>query len=155
MELKDILTLVISGIGIPLAAITALKALAEYRKQGITKRAETFITMRSRLREDPSFKNICELLETDDLRLRDVSLVERDRFIGFFEELALMRNSGFVNDQVALYMFGYYAVRCLESKNFWYGLNPEHSLWALFTDFARQMQEAEQNFQYERKKFRL
>jgi hypothetical protein len=92
--------------------------------------------MRTRLREDASFKNICELLEKDDARLTDVSLVEKDRFLGYFEELALLRNSAFINDRVAFYMFGYYAARCRESRCFWRGLNRNHELWALFLNFA-------------------
>ena len=38
---------------------------------------------------------------------------------------------------VALYMFGYFAIRCHDSKNFWAGLNCEQVLWSLFMDFAR------------------
>jgi hypothetical protein len=155
LTLAQIITAILSTLGVTVAAVSAFKALAEYRKQGITKRSEIFLQMRSRLREDESFKRICDLLETDDERLKDVSLVEKDRFTGFFEELALLRNSGFINDHVALYMFGYFAIRCFQSKNFWDGLNRNQPLWALFMDFARQMQEAERTFRYERRRFRL
>ena len=155
MELKDKITIAISSIGAAIAIITAIKALIEYRKQGITKRAEIFLQMRSRLREDPSFKNICQLLETDDEELKEVSLIEKDRFIGFFEEFALMKNSGFINNHVSFYMFGYFAVKCLGSQNFWYKLNKTHNLWALFMDFAKQMKEAQQSFEYDRKNFHL
>ena len=122
MEMKDLLPITISAVGATVAIVTAIKALIEYRKQGITKRAEIFLQMRSRLREDPSFKNICQLLETDNEKLREIPLIEKDRFIGFFEEFALIKNSGFINDNVSLYMFGYFAVACLESKNFWHSL---------------------------------
>jgi hypothetical protein len=155
MELKDTLAITISGVGATVAIATAIKALIEYRKQGVTKRAEIFLQMRSRLREDPSFKNICQLLETDDEELKEIPLIEKDRLIGFFEELALMKNSGFINDQVSLYMFGYFAVQCLDSKNFWHGLNKSHNLWALFMDFATQMKDKRQSFKYDRKNFHL
>lgn len=156
METKDLLTMVVSAIGVVVAIITiALKALFEYRKQGVTQRSEMFLKMRSRLREDASFKNICQLLETDDEGLRKVPLVEKDRFIGFFEELALMRNSGLINDHVTLYMFGYFAVRCINSKNFWDGLNRDHKLWTLFMDFAKQMKTAEKTFEYDQTHFHL
>jgi uncharacterized membrane protein YbhN (UPF0104 family) len=159
---KDVLTLTISAIGIMVAAFSAARAIVEYRKQGVTKRAEIFLQMRTRLREDVSFKNICDLLETDDESLKDIPIVERDRFLGFFEELALLRNSGFINDRVAFYMFGYYAARCRESRYFWRNLDRKHELWALFLSFAEQMQETERRMQeiertfwFERRQFRL
>jgi hypothetical protein len=83
LSLAQTITAVIGALGVAVAGFSALKALAEYRKQGITKRSEIFLQMRSRLREDDSFRYICNLLEGDDERLRDVSLVEKDRFIGF------------------------------------------------------------------------
>ena len=155
MELKDTLTISVSAMTATVAVITAIKVLIEYRKQGVIKRAEIFLQMRTRLREDETFKNICDWLETDDEKLKDISLVEKDRFMGFFEEFALLKNSGFVNDQVSLYMFGYFAIRCLDSNNFWHGLNKDHQLWALFFDFAEQMKEANKVFKYERARFRL
>jgi hypothetical protein len=155
MELKDTITLLITGTVAFFTIISVLKGLVEYKKQGITKRTELFIQMRSRLREDRTFARICELLEEDDELLRDIPLIEKDRFLGFFEELALMKNSGLINDRVALYMFGYYAIRCFESKNFWYNLNREEPLWSLFIDFAEQMKIAEHRFQYKREEFHL
>ena len=155
MDVKDTLTITIGAAGVTVATITAIKALIEFRKQGITKRAEMFLQMRSRLREDPSFKHICQLLETDDKKLREVSMIEKDRFLGFFEELALIKKSGFINDDVTLYMFGYFAVKCLESKNFWYNLNKPHDLWVVFMEFAQQMKEAQNSFSYDEKNFHL
>jgi hypothetical protein len=155
MEPKDIAPAIIGGVGVLVAAFTLIKGLIEYRKQGLTKRAEIFLQLRTRLRQDPQFSKLCDLLEVDSPELRSVPLVERDRFIGFFEELALMRNSGLINDQVCLYMFGYFAIRCLHSNNFWHDLNRDQQLWALFMDFAKQMDEAHKSFKYEAKCFRL
>jgi hypothetical protein len=155
MEPKDITTAIIGSVGVLVAAFTLVKGLIEYRKQGVTKRAEIFLQLRTRLRQDPQFSRLCDLLEVNSPELRGIPLVERDRFIGFFEELALMRNSGLINDQVSLYMFGYFAIRCLHSKNFWHDLNRDQPLWALFVDFAQQMEAAQKSFKYEPKAFRL
>ena len=155
MDLTNIITLSVGLAGAAVGIGSLVRAVIEYRKQGVTKRSELFLKMRSRLREDPSFKNICSLLERDDKELMKVPLYEKDRFLGFFEELALVNNSGLINEKVALYMFGYYAIRCLKSRNFWYGLDPNHQLWALFKDFATQMEKAERDFQYDRKDFHL
>jgi hypothetical protein len=137
------------------ALATLIKGLVEYRKQGSTKRAEIFLQMRARLRQDQSFSKICDMLEVDSPELRDIPLVERDRFIGFFEELALMRNSGLITEQVTLYMFGYFAIRCYHSKNFWFGLNRDQPLWSLFMDFSKQMDVAHNEFKYDRRQFRI
>ena len=155
MATKDTLTVIIGAVGVTVATVTAIKALIEFRKQGITKRAEMFLQMRSRLREDASFKEICQMLETDDEMLKKVSLIEKDRFLGFFEELALIRKSGFINKDVSLYMFGYYAIKCLDSENFWVGLNRSHNLWGLFNDFAEEMKTARDSFIYDEKNFHL
>ncbi len=111
--------------------------------------------MRKRLREDVSFSSICALLETDSEKLCDVQLIEKDRFIGFFEELALMKNSKLINNNVTLYMFGYYAIRCNKSKNFWNGLNKKQALWSLFFNFANEMEQAEKKFKFKKSDFRL
>lgn len=155
MDLKDYLTLTIAAAGVVAAVGTMIKGLIEYRQQGVTKRAEIFLQMRARLRQDPSFSRICGLLELDSPELREIPLVERDRFVGFFEELALMKNSRLINDQVALYMFGYFAIRCYKSSNFWGDLNKNQPLWSLFMDFAQQMETAQRKFKYSPQAFRL
>lgn len=88
------ISLSVAVLGALVGLGTFIKALMEFRKQGAAKRSDLFLSLRSRLREDPSFKEICSLLEGDDPRLQEVPLVEKDRFLGFFEELALLRNTG-------------------------------------------------------------
>jgi hypothetical protein len=153
--LKDILTITISSIAAAVGLFALIKGIIEYRKNSLTKRSELFLSMRSRLREDKEFIEISRLLETDDETLRDIPLIQKDRFTGFFEELAIMKNSGLINNQVTLYMFGYYAIRCNKSVNFWYGLNRKQKLWSLFFNFAEDMEKAEANFKFNRRDFHL
>jgi hypothetical protein len=155
IELKDVLTLVISAVAVIVGFITLIKGLIEFRKSTITKRLELFLSMRSRLREDSNFIEICELLERDDPKLRVIPLVQKDRFTGFFEELAIMRNSGLMTDELALYMFGYYAILCNKSENYWYGLNKKQVLWSLFFDFASDMERRRDSYRYDRKRLNL
>lgn len=155
MELKDAVTIAIGAAGVTVALAAAVKAIVEYQKQGITKRAEIFLQMRSRLKQDSSFNNICQMLETDDAALREISIVEKGRFIGFFEEFSLLKNSGFINQHVSFYMFGYFAIKCLDSENFWHGLKKDEPLWSLFRDFANQMKKARDTFTYKSKKLHL
>ncbi len=155
MESKDIVSSILGGIALVFTAFSIIQGLIEYKKQGVTKRAEIFIQMRTRLREDPVFKNICNLLETDEEELKEISIADKDRFLGFFEELAVMKNSGLINEQLTFYMFGYYAIRCFDSANFWHNLNRKHALWSLFMDFAKTMIVTEKGFVYKQKDFRL
>ena len=52
-------------------------------------------------------------------------------------------------------MFGYFAIRCAKSENFWYGLNKNQVLWSAFFDFADQMKELELSFRFNRSKFKI
>jgi hypothetical protein len=150
MLLKDMLALalILAGLTATIALATLFKAIIEYKRNASTKRLELFLAMRTRLRQDKEFIEICELLEMDDERLRSIPLVQKDRFTGFFEELAIMRNSGLINDAVTLYMFGYWAIRCNQSDNFWYGLNRNQALWSLFFSFATDMERAHATFAF-------
>jgi hypothetical protein len=56
MDLKDILTLVIAGLGTAVALTTFLKAAIEYVTQGRQKRADQFFELRRRMEDYPDFK---------------------------------------------------------------------------------------------------
>ena len=152
MELKDTFTLGVSFTGVVLAGIVAIKAVVEYIKQGRAKRSEIFLMMRTRLRADPEFKKICDLLDSDSPALRDVPWIEKDRFVGFFEELAILHNSGLLRTEIMLYMFGYFAIECKNSQHFWGDVSKEGNLWELFFDFAEEMERAKREFRFDRKR---
>lgn len=145
---KDLATIV----GAVVAFVTLLKGVIEYTKQGAQKRAEHFIEMRKRLKENLTFKQICALTEGNDEQLKKLQFSDKRDFLGFFEEVALMVNSGLIKKEVAHYMFGYYALRCWESDSFWMGVNRDSPYWALFKDFATQMKEVEESFVFKRRK---
>jgi hypothetical protein len=84
------------------------------------------------------------LLEHDDPKLTTISFGTKRDFLGFFEDIALMNNSGLINDQVIHYMFGYYAIRCYQSQNFWTEVNKDSPYWKLFSKFAEKMENIEQ-----------
>ena len=155
ITLKEILTFSLSAVVAIIGLATLIKAIIEYKRSTATKRLELFLSMRTRLREDGEFKVICDLLETDDHKLREIPLIQKDRFTGFFEELAIMRNSGLINDDVTVYMFGYFAILCNQSKNFWYGLNRDQPLWSLFFSFAEDMENAQNEFHFDNKRFHV
>ena len=116
------------------------------------------------------FRYICTLL--DDLlddrlsanasnTLRLLPWIEKRDFVGFFEELALMAESGLIRTSVVHYMFGYYAVECSKSDEIWNdtdGLKRDSRYWALFHSFANRMQIEEKKFvrqKFSPKKYRM
>lgn len=148
---KDLATI----IGVAIALFTLVKSLLEYMSQGAQKRAEQFIVMRKRFKENVDFKEMLDLLERDDPKLAKIPFKEKRDLLGFFEEIALMTNTGLIRRPVAHYMFGYYAIKCWESENFWEGVNRRAIYWALFRDFVDQMREVENSFRYHRSTFRF
>jgi hypothetical protein len=155
VEVKDAISLSISGAVLFITAISVVKGLIEYKRQGVTRRAEMLLKMRSKLREDPAFAKIASLLEEDSEQLRDTDLADKERFLCFFEEVSLMHNSGLMNDQVAFYMFGHLAVLCLNSRNFWHKVNINHIVVAPFRDFAEQMQRLGSGSEHKTRRFHL
>jgi hypothetical protein len=142
-----------------IGAVIALGALAkgvfEYSLQGAQKRAEQFVGMRRRFKENETFRELCSLTETDDPRLSTTPFKDKRDLLGFFEEIALMTNSGLIRESVAHYMFGYYAIRCWKSTHFWHGVNRESSYWSLFRDFVSRMENREAGFTFRRREMRF
>jgi hypothetical protein len=140
----------------PIVAIGLLfKGIAEYTAQGRQRRAEHFLAIRGRLKNNESFKAICDLLENDDPSLAEIAFKEKRDFLGLFEEVTLLMNSRLIRKSVAHYMFGYYAIRCWESRNFWTDVNRDSSYWAAFRAFVDEMKNLEASFEYSPRRFRF
>jgi len=150
-DAKDLATIVVAIVAIA----SLIKAVMEYVAQGAQKRAELFFSLEKRFWENPKFKEICEWLETDDPALASLSFKDKLQFLGYHEEVALALNSKLIRPEVAHYMFGYYSIRCLESQQFWKGVEPESPSWSLFRDFAGRMKVIEGNFELDRSKLRF
>lgn len=128
-------------LGTVIALVTFLSGGLEYVRQGHQARAAHFIQMRRRFLETPQYREILDLLASDDPALRESSIQEKRNFVGFLEEVALMVNSGLIRLDVAHYMFGYYVLLCDQSENFWFGLNKQDLYWSVFRRFAATMRE--------------
>ncbi|MFA7257061.1 MAG: hypothetical protein WC047_05755 [Kiritimatiellales bacterium] len=150
-QAKDIAAIIGAIVG--LAAL--LKGVIEYSCQGAQKRAEHFLTMRKRLKENTQFKEICALLETNDPALREIPFKEKRDFLGYFEEVAILMNSRLISKHVAHYMFAYYAIRCWESGNFWNSVNRNSIYWMVFGDFVERMNKLEKRFLFKRRHYRF
>lgn len=138
-----------------IASITLILAYIQYRRNVILQRAQQFAEMRKRIEISFTLNKLTELLEDDDASLKTVSWNEKIELLGFYEDVALMVNSGLMKKHVAHYMFSYYAIRCWESENFWQDLNRESYYWALFRDFVFEMKKLEESYVFKRKYYRV
>lgn len=131
----------ITGIG------TAIKGLLEYSNENKRKRAQQFIEMRHRFKENQTIMKICDLLENDDVKLKDISSRDKIYFLGFYEEVALLMNSKLIKKEIVHYMFGYYAIKCEDSINFWAtGVDKTHEYWTTFRRFVEDMKDMTTKF---------
>lgn len=145
----------VAAITLIITAISGILAFLQFRRSVALRRADQFAAMRTRREESGTINRLAALLETDSTELRDIPWEDKIDLLGFYEDVALMVNSGLIREHVAHYMFAYYALRCWESDNFWYDVNRYSSYWALFRDFVERMQKIEDSFDFRRNNYRL
>ncbi len=133
-------------LGSTIALLTLIKGVLEYAKNNAMKRAEYFSQLHRQLKEVVVLSRICDLLDTDSAELAGLSYSEKYQFLAFFESVALMVNSRLLREDVAQYMFSYYAILCYESRNFWSDISKESQYWSLFCSFARRMKALESRY---------
>lgn len=134
--------LLLAAIGAVVGGLwTLVRWVTEFRLQGAQKRADLFRKMRAEFYGNANFNEIRRQLERDDPALATRDLEHKRAYLVFFEEIALLRNSGLLDDDLARYMFGYYAVKCLRSEHFWVRLRKSRKFWGVFISFAETMQQ--------------
>ena len=123
------------------ALLGLLKGVHEYRLQGALKRADFVLKKNEEFFSNERLQRIRVLVQSHDDKLAGVDRDDRRAYLTFFEEIALLRNSGLIRNDVARYMYGYYAIRCLDSEAFWTGLKKSEKQWGLFLSFAQELKE--------------
>lgn len=119
--------------GILGSLLAFFKGIIEYKRQGSEKRADRFFKLEKEFFYSECNKNICKLLESDDVRLLEVGYEDKLNFLGFLEQVALLVNSKLLRFEVANYVYGYYISKCANSVNFWTNdLDKTSPYWALF-----------------------
>jgi hypothetical protein len=137
--IKDIF-LILGSVG---TFIAIGKGVLEYSKNNRVKRAEHFSDMHSEMHHMLTVTKMGELLDSNSPDIIKVDNHDRLRFLGFYEKVALMLNSGLISENVAYYMFGYYAIQCYDNAYFWQKVNKDSSFWSLFVEFAKRMKQVE------------
>jgi len=111
-------------------------------REGRLKRFENFQHMQSRYRQDSSIQAVFRWLYSDqyhgDKEKRSPATTKNKLdFMGFYEELALMVNSGIMRPEAAYYTFG------VDAVEFWNEVRDWHNdpTGALFNAFVEKVQE--------------
>lgn len=100
-------------------------------------RTQFFLDQHRRLFDNPELYEVLSLTDNDDLQLADVAMHDKKRkLLTFFEEIALLVQAKQISEEVAYYMFGYYAINARAGKNFAIGIDMQSVYWKMFFEFA-------------------
>jgi hypothetical protein len=107
-------------------------------REGRLKRFENFQQMQSRYRQDPSIQAVFRSLYPEQYRGdtgKQPSATTKNKldFMGFYEELAIMVNSGIMRPDAAYYTFGVDAVEFWKKEQYWH----DDPTWKLFNSFVQ------------------
>jgi len=84
------------------------------------------------VRDFNQFDEIIDLLRTDSPKLKKLKAGQKERFLGFYEDLALLIHSDLIQEDLAIYTFGYWLDKVWTSKHFWTDpKNKEDAYWFL------------------------
>jgi hypothetical protein len=142
-DFKDIFTIA-GALG---SFILVLLALRQYGMAEKQKRAEHFFKLRDKYNSDPAFIKIREIIDSPDPNAMSSRIGddEKRKFLGFYEEIAIMVNSKLIKEELAFYMFGYYAIRCTKLEVFKTYINEDAAYWKVFSEFATKMEVYDNN----------
>jgi len=115
-----------------------LRRLRMDRKRELTlKRTEFFLEQHRRLYDDEDLADVIRQLDGDDPTLADEKNWEKNRkFLTFIEEIQILLMSGNLDAPTTYHMFGYFACRARDGKNFNKGIAADDVHWILFKKFC-------------------
>lgn len=147
-EWKDIVLAGAATVTASAAIVTAYKAYRELKKYHEEKRKEQelksiefTLEQHRRLFEDKNLYSVICLIDNDDKKLASTDMWDAKRtLIVFFEEIQLLINSYQINENVAYYLFGYYAIKARHGKNYCEGIDLQEKYFGLFFTFTNSSQ---------------
>ena len=120
-----------------------IKGYSEYKLTTKQRRIELYEIYRRKLKEDETIRSVVDALENDNGNIVEISRIDKYMFLGFYEDIALLMNTGLIKPEIAHYMFGYYAMRCWENESFWNDINRNSHYWRVFREFVEKMKDLE------------
>jgi hypothetical protein len=141
-------------VGVIALIVTVVRAAIEYSKQNLLARFEKYEELSKDWSDDKDVQEIIVLLDDDPQgKLAKIHPSKKVAFVGYYEEIALMLESGLLKKRIAYYMFGYHTIRCYENKSFWTeDMEIESQYWSLFRRFAKQMKKIDDDVRTGREK---
>jgi hypothetical protein len=136
----------LTGAATALACLaTFIKSIWEYKKENSLKRFEKYQAITREWNQNAETQEIIRLLDEKQESLRDYDVKTKQDFIDRYEDVAVMYESGLMRRSIAFYMFGYYAIRCNDSEEFWTGLETNSAYHSLFRRFAKEMKQIDRD----------
>jgi hypothetical protein len=134
----------IQSTGYGIAALVAIFTIFSYfytqKKQQALDIVKFSLDQHRRLFDDEGLFEILDLIdapEADQRKLAEPSMGNKKRkLITFIEEMVLLVRGGYMSEDFALYMFGYYALQARNNKYFMKGLSTDNADFGIFFEFA-------------------
>ncbi|TDR81893.1 hypothetical protein DFP86_1023 [Paludibacterium purpuratum] len=134
----------IQSIGYGIAALVAIFTIFSYfytqKKQHSLDVVKFSLDQHRRLFDDEVLFEILNLIdapEDEQRNLDEPSMGNKKRkLITFFEEMVLLVREGYMSEDFAVYMFGYYALQARDNKYFMSGISTDYADFGIFFDFA-------------------
>lgn len=105
--------------------------------------------LKNSLERFEKFQTLTEMYESEEiLRVRDhlgqagiesVPNTDRHAFMAFFEQLALMKQSQLIQENVIYYTWGYDLILAYQDDRFWNSINKNDKYWRLFNVLAERI----------------
>ena len=112
------------------------------------KRAEHFFKLREKYNSDPIFVKIRAIIDSPQdksISSKEIPVDDKRKFLGFYEEIAIMVNSKVIKEELAFYMFGYYIIKCTELEAFRAYIDEDKQYWGVLTRFIIKMKDYDNN----------
>jgi hypothetical protein len=137
--------------GVLVAIISFWVALKQYSKINRFRKAEYFFNLKNTFRTNSEFIMIRQKIELNENMPEDFNS-KLYSYLGFFEELQIAINSGFIDKKMVFYLFGYYVINCDEyiRKNGEINIDLDKPLWAVFKELSISMRLMGEGFVYRR-----
>jgi hypothetical protein len=98
--------------------------------------------MQAAVQSDARFQQIRDRFEGES-SFSAISKAARGDYAQVFENVALLRQAGFLRPELAFYMFGFEALRCWRNDSFWEGMD-RNEWWRLLRAFVAELETLEQ-----------
>ena len=131
------------GLSLIVAIGTLVKALAEFRLQNSLKRFEKYQAMNETYSTSITLTSMRDALRAGGEPLEKYDVIEKYKFMAFYEDIAMMCQSGLMRMEVAAYLFGYDARLAASNSTFAANLGNarEDPNWTLFWSFCDRLEE--------------